>query len=196
MFRIIIENYLKLFFILTPFFILSTFLSLTSKWTKHDRKALAVKVTIAITITTVILLIAGNAIFKLFGITVDSFRVGAGILLLLSSINLVKGNIETPNTETEDIAVVPLAIPVAVGPATVGTLLVMGAEITKYSEKILLFISLILSIVSLGILLYISNIIEKLLKQKGLNILIKLTGLILSAMSAQMILVGVANFLK
>lgn len=63
-----------------------------------------------------------------FGITIDAFRIGAGVLLFLSSISLVQGSFIKQTEEKQDISVVPLALPVTVGPGTIGILLVMAAE--------------------------------------------------------------------
>lgn len=195
MLNIILENYLKLFFILTPFFILSTFLSMTATWNEKEKKHLAVRVTIAILCITLVIMFAGNAIFKLFGITIDSFRIGTGALLFLSAVGLIKGGEEnTACPKNDDIAVVPLAMPVAVGPATVGTLLVMGIELKTAETKIMGILSLFFAVITLGILLYGAGYIEKLLRNRGLTILSKLTGLILAAMSAQMIMGGIKGF--
>lgn len=195
MINTVLENYLKLFFILTPFFILSTFLSMTSSWSKADRHQLSLRVTFAVLCITITLMFAGNSIFKLFGITINSFRVGTGALLFLSAVSLIKGGDDkAPCPNSDDIAVVPLAMPVAVGPATVGTLLVMGIELHTIEAKAMGVLSLVLAVLTLGVLLYGAGYIEKLLKKRGLTILSKLTGLILAAMSAQMIMGGIKGF--
>lgn len=197
MLKLFINIYIKFFFLMTPFFLLSTFLSMTRTFDSGKRKRIAVKVTLAIIIICIILLLIGNHIFAIFGITLNSFRVGTGILLFLSAIILVQGpgKQDESNTE-EDIAVVPLAIPVAVGPATTGALLVMGVELTRIGEKLTGIAALCAATLSIGILLYLSGAIEKVLKKQGLTILSKITGLVLAAIAAEMVLSGVAGFLK
>ncbi len=196
MLEILLVSYLKVFFILTPFFILSTFLSMTANRTESERRKLALKVSLAILIIVIILFFIGQQIFNLFGITIDSFKVGTGALLFLSAVSLIKSDKETPTSESNDISVVPLAIPIAVGPATTGTILVMGVELNGFTEKLAGVLALLLAVVSISILLYLSGYIEKLVKKRGLNILSKITGLILAAISAQMIMSGVKNFFK
>ena len=124
------STFLKIFFLMTPFFVLSMFLTMTKDATLKERKALAIKVTISVIIASFILLFFGKHIFTIFGITLDAFRIGAGALLFLTAIDLVRGKEHESNVEDKDIsqlAVVPLAIPMIIGPGTTGILLVMGA---------------------------------------------------------------------
>ena len=78
---IFIATFLKMFFIMTPFFVLSVFLTVTTDATAKERKALAIKVTISVIIICLVLLFFGKNIFDIFGITLDAFRIAAGALL-------------------------------------------------------------------------------------------------------------------
>lgn len=190
-----INTYIKLFFILTPFLVLSTFLTWTSTYTAQERRQLIRQVLGAILVISLLLFMFGNYIFAVMGITLDAFRIGAGILLLLSAISLVQGKpFYDVISNTQDIAVVPLAIPVAVGPGTIGVLLVMGSEMVTLKERMVGAGAMLCAIASLGILLYAGNALEKRLGRKGLNVMSKLTGLILSALSVQIIMQGLQNF--
>ena len=100
----------------------------------EKRRRIAFKVILSVIIISVILLFIGNRIFRVFGITMNSSRVGTGALLFLPAKSLVQGNdaIE-PDGEDRDIAAVPLAMPV--GPATTGSLLVIGSELLLTMKK-------------------------------------------------------------
>jgi multiple antibiotic resistance protein len=196
MHNLFINIFIKFFFLLTPFFLLSTFLSMTRAMEIPEKKKLAVKVTFSVIIICIILFLTGDVIFSLFGITLNSFRIGTGILLMLSAIALVQGTDKIPTKDSnEDISVVPLAIPVTVGPATTGALLVMGVELQRMWERVIGISALCLAIMGIGVLLYLSGEIEKLIKKQGLTIMCKITGLVLAALSAQMIMSGVLGFL-
>ena len=195
MFEIFIHTYIKFFFLLTPFFLLSTFLSLTKDMEYEKRKRVAVKVTFSVIIISVILLLIGNQIFSVLGITLNSFRVGTGILIFLSAKSLVQGpDAVEAEEEGQDIAVVPLALPVAVGPATTGALLLIGTELPDTAQKVTGISAIILAIITVGLFLYLSAYIEKLLKKRGLVILRKITGLVLSALAAEMVMTGIKGF--
>ena len=81
-----VSLWIKLFFVLTPFFGLTMFLSMTEKYEEKHRRKLALVVSAAAVFLCLLLFLAGKYIFTLFGITLDSFRIGAGVLLLLSGI--------------------------------------------------------------------------------------------------------------
>lgn len=197
--ELFISSFLKIFFIMTPFFVLSVFLTLTQEATIKERKALAIKVTISVVIISLILLFFGKHIFSIFGITLDAFRIGAGALLFVSAIELVKGNKENATIGQKDIsqlAVVPLAIPITIGPGTIGILLVMGATFENTSSMLVGSLSLISAVLMIGIMLYSSSFIENIIGKQGLLVISKITGLFLAALSAQIVFTGIKNFLE
>ncbi len=188
--------WLKLFFVLTPFFGLTMFLTMTEGFDEPRRRDVARSTSLAVFFLCLILFFAGNQIFSIFGITLDSFRIGAGILLLLSGIALVQGNSAgAASGSGDDFTVVPLAIPIIVGPATMGTLLVLGAELDDLGSKFAGIFALTLAVASIAVVLYMGSAIQKRLGVRGISILSKLTGLILSALAAQMIMTGIQGFL-
>ena len=90
---------------------------------------------------------------------------------------------------------VPLAIPITVGPGTIGVMLVLGADLVTPAEKMVAGLALLSAVVVLGWLLLIAGRLEKVLGQQGLTILTKLTGLFVSAIAAQIFFTGLKNFL-
>ena len=196
--EIFISTFLKMFFIMTPFFVLSVFLTVTNEATAHDRKALAIKVTVSVVIMSLILVFFGKHIFAVFGITLDAFRIGAGALLFLSAVDLIKGSkdgTKAEDKELSELAVVPLAIPITIGPGTIGVLLVMGADFETTSSLLVGSFALLCAILTIGLMLYLSSHIEKLVGKQGLLVISKITGLFLAALSAQIMFTGIKNFL-
>lgn len=188
--------WIKLFFVLTPFFALTMFLSMTDGFNGARRQRLALTVSMAVGIICLVLFYVGRQIFFVFGITLDSFRIGAGILLMLSGIGLVQGKPGAARANPEeDIAVVPLAMPIIVGPATTGTLLVMGAELTTLNERAVGSLALVLAVLTVAGILLAGSAIQRLVGARGISILSRLTGLILAALAAQMIMTGILGFL-
>lgn len=190
--------FVKFFFILTPFFIIAVFLAMTENETVDVRHALAVRITIAVVIISLILFFAGMTIFTTLGITVDAFRIGAGALLFLSGVSLVNGKLELPAAKRSimDLAVVPLAIPVTLGPGSVGALVVMSTETTSLTARLLTALAIMAASLAVGVLLYLSAEIKRLIGRSGISMLSKLTGLILAALSSHMMFTGIAAYLK
>ena len=190
--------FVKFFFILTPFFIIAVFLAMTENETVEVRHALAVRITIAVVIISLILFFAGMTIFTTLGITVDAFRIGAGALLFLSGVSLVNGKLELPAAKRSimDLAVVPLAIPVTLGPGSVGALVVMSTETTSLTARLLTALAIVAASLAVGVLLYLAAEIKRLIGRSGISMLSKLTGLILAALSSHMMFTGIAAYLK
>jgi len=198
-FSFFLAIYLKMFFIMTPFFVLSVFLTMTQEASKKEKMSLSIKVTIAVIISCLVLLFFGKHLFAIFGITLDAFRIGAGALLFLSAVELVRGTKskqEVGEKNIADIAVVPLAIPIVIGPGTIGILLVMGAEFNSLLELSIGSIALVFAVCTIGLMLSLSSIIEKLLGKQGLLVISKITGLFVSAISAQIMFTGIKNILN
>jgi len=186
-----INLFLKLFFLLTPFFVLSSFISMTADYTPGRRRLTAIKMTLAIIVVCLVLFWFGAALFRIFGITLDSFRVGTGVLLLISAIGLVRGGGTGGQEKEGEIAVVPLAIPITVGPGTIGALMVLSVELPSIGTKMLALSAVAAAAIATGVLCLLSEAIRKILGENGLAVLSKLTGLVIAAIAAQMILMGV-----
>ena len=195
--------FVKFFFLLTPPFVMSAFLSVTKDNTIQERNTLAIWITLWILIISGVLLFFGGFIFKIFGITLDAFRIGTGALLFLtavssvSAVSLVRGDsIRVPSGDSvQSLAVVPMAIPITLGPASIGVLIVYGGEIKTGLGFFLAYLSISAAVICVGALLLVSNYIQKAIGKNGLVVLSKLTGLILAALSAQMIFEGADAFL-
>ena len=191
------SNYLNFFFLLTPFFVLSTFISLTDGLSGKMRRRLAVNVTIGIVAVTLVIFWLGIYIMRLFDITVDAFRAGSGVLLLLTAISLVLGKNTEISAKSEqellDMAIVPLAVPITAGPATLGMLMVLGTTTDDFLMKLLLSAAIVAASVSIGFMLGVSDKLLKYLGHSNIAILSKITGLILSAIAMQMITIGVKD---
>ncbi|WP_027720424.1 MarC family protein [Maridesulfovibrio zosterae] len=197
MLPIFFQTYLKLFFILTPFFAISAFLSLTQEMSPAERRKIAVKVTFAVIIISLIIYLYGRYLFELFGITLDAFRIGAGAVLFLSALNMVGGGTKKfeAGGEDDDIAVVPLAMPIIVGPGTIGALLVMGSAVHGYKDMAFACSALVAAVLTLGFLLFVSSGLKRLLGKRGLGIMSRLTGLLVASIAAQIFFTGLRNFM-
>ena len=193
---LIFSTAVKFFFLFAPFFVVSMFLSLTKNETVKGRATIANRAVFSAFLISLVLMFFGDTLFAILGITLDAFRIGAGSLLFLSAVSLVSDGVRNHATGTEskdDIAVVPLAIPTIIGPATIGAILVIGAEL-KGEQFVYGIVGMLLALMTLLVLLHVSVRIEKILGRTGLNILSKITGLILAAMAAQLIFSGIKSF--
>ncbi len=197
-------NFIKLFFLFCPFFVLNMFLSLTEGASAPRKRRVAIRATYVVAIVAVICYFAGNTFLNLFGLDIEGFRIGAGILLMIMAQGLALGS-DTPTAATrprqvEDIIVVPLGIPIIMGPACVSPIIIIGAETLSNPDISLMtfvigFSGFILAIIALGTILFFAESIERVFGKNVIRIFSKVSGVILMAMAAQMIATGFFAFL-
>ena len=173
----LLQQYLTFFFLLTPFFVLSVFISMTEQSDMKTRHSLAVRIALGASCVCITIFFGGAWLMKLFGITVDAFRV--------------EQQRHKTSAELLRDAVVPLAVPITAGPATLGTLIVMGLEKNAWNEKLATAAAMVMACWTIGLMLFFSGVIVRVLGRTIIAMLGKITGLILSAIAVSMIVTGV-----
>ncbi|ROU00913.1 MarC family protein [Marinobacter sp. R17] len=196
-----LSSAIRFLFLLAPFFVVTMFLALTRGDDAGQKKRVINRSVFSALVLGLVLFFAGPLLFEAIGITLNSFRIGAGSLLFLTAISLVTSGTRNhatslPEENRDDVAVVPLAIPIIIGPATIGAILVYGAELNTVPEMAGGVLGLVTGLLALGVLLHLSGYLEKALGKTGLNIMSKISGLILSAMAAEIVMSGIAGFIQ
>ena len=196
MLQTLFSVYLKMLVLYSPFFVLSCFIGLSRGYSLKERKRLAWKVALGVLVSSVLLYLFDRVIFSVFGITADAFRIGAGSVLFISALGTAQGKsgVQTDNVQ-QDVTIVPLTIPITVGPGTIGALLVMGVSQPHWDDKLMAILSIALASATVGLVLYLSNRIERLLGEQGLQIVSRLMGLFVCALAAQIIFTGIKGYL-
>lgn len=191
---------IQILILLNPFAVLSTFLAMTPRWTERERRMLVLRAMITVIVAGVTLFFGGSVIFSLFGINIDVFRIGGGVILMVCAISLIWGKAGAADDNGDDpghdIAVVPIAIPMAVGPGTAAGLIVIGLENHGLWMTVSNLAALGFATALLAGLLLLGTRAERLLRRRGIAIITRLTGLFLSAIAAGMILDGVKSFFQ
>ena len=187
---------LKLFALMTPPAVLSAFLSGTKSYPTARKRATAIHTGVAVFVIGVVLYFFGESIFGVFGFTLDAFRIGSGVLLFLTAVSLMNETTDHPSMPVDaDISVVPLAIPLCMGPASIGTVMVMGASASTPQERLIGAAALLVASGGVLLLLLMAESVEKVLHRTGIAVLSKLTGLLLAAIAAQVIFTGIQSYL-
>jgi len=189
---------IRLFVLLSPFCTLSLFLSCSGDLSAREQRGFATRISLAIWIICILFYLFGQAIFGFLGITLNAFRVGAGVVLFLNGLDLVRGS-GIPKAKmcagSGDMAVVPMAIPYTVGPATIGVLLLMGANVRGMTQRVAELVAISVVGLLMWLLLIFARRLELVLKEKGLSILGKLTGMYLVALASQIVFEGIRGLM-
>ena len=196
---IIFSTFINVIFLLTPFFVLLLFLDVCKDKNIKEQKKIAIKTAGYILGICLAILFFGNSIFSALGITLIAFQIGSGLILLLSGIGMMKDNmVKTRDVSSNsDPSLIPLTLPITVGPGTVGALFILGSKITALTivDLICSVSGIILAVFAIWLLLFYSNVILKIIGYNGLKVLSKLTGLFLSILAIQSILNGITAFI-
>jgi len=190
----------KLFIIFCPFMTVSLFLGITRDFDRARRKSFAMKAMFTISTLCLCFYFFGSFIFAIFGVTLNAFRIGAGALLFLTAVEMVRGSPAAPSqssAEEDDVqqVVVPFSFPIIVGPAVIGVLFVMGADVTNMTQKIAGAVAVLVACLAMGFLLVIATEVERWMGKSKLAVFSKITGIILAALASQMIFTGIKAFL-
>lgn len=195
MLALFVNTYIKMFFLLAPFFTMSLFLKMAEEMDAASRRRAAMRASATVLIAVTVFFFFGKPLFGLLGITLAAFQIGTGTTLFLTSVMLVLGISKPPqHTEGEDFAVVPLGLPIIVGPGTIGTLMVWGTQITNPRERLIMFAGILAGAVTMSVFLCMAEQLRNIFGHKVIAVMTKLTALVLTALAAQIVFTGIKNF--
>jgi multiple antibiotic resistance protein len=198
-FSLFLTSFVALLAIDNPFGIVPIFLTLTSGDSEKERKHTAHLSALSVGIILLLAAFAGEAILGFFGIGLHSFRVGGGILVLLMAISMLQAKQsrirQSPSEaeyaeEKENVAVVPLAIPLMAGPGAISLAIIHGHQAVTMPSKMMLVASIVAVALIALVSLHLAKPIGKALGVTGLNIATRIMGLILASIGVQMIAQG------
>lgn len=197
-----ILSFASLFVIVDPIGVIPIFLAMTPDNTPAERQKMAA---LACALSFLILLafaLTGNVILSVFGITFPAFEIAGGIILLLVGIDmlqarrtLVKETYEEQmeGTGKEDIAVTPLAVPMLAGPGAITAVLLLSSQASNWFERGVLVINILLvTALTFAILSFVA-LKSRHLSVIALKVMVRLMGLILTAVAVQFIINGVVR---
>ncbi|AEC52303.1 multiple antibiotic resistance protein related protein [Pyrococcus sp. NA2] len=184
--------YVGLFAITNPIGAVPVFMGVVSHLAPEKRHEVAEKVSITVLVTLLTFALIGKWIFKFFGSSVDAFAIAGGILLFRMGMEMLSGKlssvkIDEEEVTLEEVAVIPLAIPLISGPGAITTVMLY---MTRESPPIV-----IATIIAIGISVYVilisGNKITEKLGRVGIKVTTRMMGLILTSMAIQMIINGI-----
>jgi multiple antibiotic resistance protein len=191
-----------LFAIVNPIGNLPVFISATNQWSKREKSRTANIVGITVFVVLAITTFFGNDILDFFSISIPSFQVGGGILILLMSINMMHGKQshtrQTPEeaqtmADKSAIAIVPLSIPIYAGPGAISSVIISADKSVNFIHQTSLLIPIAVVSLLVWLTLRLSSNITQWLGTIGINIITRLMGLILAAMSVEFIAHGITG---
>ncbi|MDP2112785.1 MAG: MarC family protein [Bacteroidota bacterium] len=185
------------FTLINPLSTMPVFMTMTAGLSEKERNRTAKKATIVALITIIIFALSGQLLFKFFGISVNSFRVVGGVIFFIMGMDMLQarlGQVKIKDSEVKtyvnDISVTPLAIPMICGPGAITNSIVMMEDASTLTRKIILFSTILLVMFITYIIFYSSSRIIKMLGQTGINVMMRLMGLIVMVIAVEFFFSG------
>ena len=191
-----IKPFITLLAIVNPIGVIPFFIHFTQKLGPTQQRRTARIAAFSSFVVIAVSALLGLKIIEFFGITLASFQVGGGILLLISAMSML--NAQPADTKSEDVqegaskadagasvAVVPLTIPLLTGPATISTVVIYSEKTRHFWELgVLVLYGLVIGL-AVWITLSAADRIGRFLGTTGINVMTRLMGLILAAIGVE-----------
>jgi multiple antibiotic resistance protein len=200
----LIKPLIALLAIVNPVGAIPFFLHFTQNLTGPQRRRTIRVSSVTACLVVAISAVAGLKIIDFFGISIASFQVGGGLLLLISSMNMLNAQqAESRGTDVGDgqakadagdsIAVVPLTIPLLTGPATISTMVIYAEKTrTLVEHAVLVGYGVVIGLATF-LVFSASGRIARVLGRTGINVMTRLMGLILAAMAVELLADGLTK---
>ncbi len=198
------SEYIKIFIallaILNPLGVLPFFLSITDRYSDEERNKIANTIGISVATVLTATALVGQELLAFFGISVDAFKVGGSILLMLMAIDMLKGRGKESreaesSTDKTGIAVVPLSIPLIAGPGSISTVIIYANLSKNWAHLALIVACGISSAMVTWLILRAANRIGNVVGPIGLNVGGRLMGLLLAAIAVEFFVGGIVKLL-
>ncbi|WP_299078582.1 MarC family protein [uncultured Ruegeria sp.] len=176
------------------------FVALTQGMDKSMRRAIAVRACLTAAGILAMFAAFGEAVLGFVGISMEAFRVAGGVLLFLTALDMLferrtkRRENSAEEEEHPDPSVFPLGIPLIAGPGAIATMILLAGQ-QPGIEGLAVVIGMMIIVVAMVFVTYLtSGAVARLLGKTGLNVLTRLLGMLLAALSVQFILDGLKAF--
>ncbi len=187
------EIFVPLFVAMGPLTVLPIFLSMTDDMSVKSSRELARKAILTAFFIALVLIIAGQALFRFLSITVDDLRVAGGIILLLIAVyDLVFSSEKRKTANVDDVGIVPLGTPLIVGPATMTAAVVLADQ----HGRLLTLLMLVANLVIIGAMLHYSDKLKTYINPSVSKAFGKVMSLFLAAIAVAMFRSGILGFIQ
>ena len=190
--RILPNTFIPLFVATNIFMLLPIFISLTKEMSLQKRRVVIRDSILTAFIVSSMFFALGEVIFKIIGITADDFKIAGGLLLLIIAILDITRHIEEKLKPDIKLGVVPIGVPLIVGPAVLTNILLL----VDHYGILPTAIALVLNLIIVWISLINAERITRLVGKGGILGIAKVMALLLASIAIMMIRIGVENIIK
>lgn len=197
----LITAFVALFVIIDPIGLTPLFAALTQGDPQSRRRAVGVRACLVALFILSLFTIFGEAVLGFVGISMPAFRIAGGILLFLTALDMLferrtkrREDKADEEEEGDDPSVFPLAIPLIAGPGAIATVILLAGR-DPGLPGILSTIGVTVAVLLVVFALFLTaGLLERLLGRVGINVVTRLLGMLLAALSVQFVLDGLRAF--
>lgn len=191
----LLKPLIALLAIVNPLGIIPFFILFTESFSEEQKKRTIVISSVSAFLVIAVSTLIGADLLHFFGISIASFQVGGGMLLLISAVNMLNatpGAVKSTRDEVEEaperasVAVVPLTIPLLTGPATISTVIIYASNAHRWWQHLVLIGYGVIIAAVAAMCFLAAQPIARFLGRTGINVMTRLMGLILAALSVEM----------
>ena len=195
-------SFSAIFFVVDPMGVVPVFIAMTRADPPEKRRNMALRATLTAFFVLTTFAVAGTLIFRVFGITLGAFKVAGGVLLLLTSIEMLRAQQQrtrvTPEeeqegAEKEDVAIFPLAIPLLAGPGSIATVATLMSKAGRILFAVPVILSIAVTCAASYAMLIAAERVQRLLGVTGLSVMNRVIGLIIGAIAVQFMIDGIRD---
>ncbi|MBX7042066.1 MAG: MarC family protein [Ignavibacteria bacterium] len=190
-----IKVFIAIFVLVNPLEGIPFYLNNTRGLADEDKRKIIKKTSTSVFFILIFSFFLGRYVLTLFGISTGAFTLAGGIIIFLISLSMVLGQSSKDSSQVTDdgtnprdsFAIVPLAIPLLAGPGPISSMILYGGSVTNFEQ--LIVIPFIAAAVSFAVYLSFkaASPLEMKLKKTGVDVLTKVSGILISAIAVEMI---------
>jgi len=195
----LISAFVTLFVIIDPIGLTPIFVALTQGMGSAQRRAIALRACLVGAILLCLFAAFGEAVLVFVGISMPAFRIAGGILLFLTALDMLferrtKRREDQAEDDTPDPSVFPLAIPLIAGPGAIASMILLAGQQPGVAG-LAIVVGVMLAVVAMLFVMFLAaGLVERALGRTGTNVITRLLGMLLAALSVQFVLDGLRAF--
>ncbi len=190
-----ITIYGKIFAILNPFSVVPIFISLTESMSSEERRRIVRKAFLAMVVMVTAFTLIGVWVLEFLGISIASLRIAGGAVLFVLAVDMLGDMPRTKRLEESEIAVIPIATPLLVGPGTLTTIIVLTAENPTLQGYALILLASLAAVATAAATLKYSLLLVRALSKSFIKALARFMSLIIAATAVELIRMGVNEWI-
>jgi multiple antibiotic resistance protein len=186
---------------INPLYGIPIFLGMTRGYSQAERRRIAGIVAITVFVAATIATVIGEEILQFFGIGVPSFQIGGGIIVLLIGLSMLQDSPSAADEKaqaegekkTSDFAVVPLSIPLTIGPGTFATIILFAHLLSNGGELVTMVPVIILICLLTWLGLVFADPISRVLGNTAISVVTRIMAIVLVAIAVEMVIKGAVS---